>query len=303
MEPCSLPSAHSTSRLEFHIGTKPTNVFEHRNHQSIMSTIAEMQYLIPGRLSDQSARTAVAPEQTETKSEHLLQAILDELRSKNDPNSTPDSSRTATIDFSTGVSGSAQPTSSPTSPSQKDLTRGISYMSASSSFTQLQSGEDRFYQQLFTGVVAFSAFGGSITFQCIFQQMPDTTENKHITPKHARDLIATSWLLFTMDLSLSSIVLAALFLSKMRGPKERESPETWHRILHRNLNLVAALILPLGSVAALIFAALAVSVLSYAVGQTALISVTVLGGAILLWWFSFCLRYYCRRRKERKRPA
>jgi hypothetical protein len=151
--------------------------------------------------------------------------------------------------------------------------------------------------------VAFAAFGGSITFQCIFQTMPDTTENRHITPKRARSFIAISWLLFTMDLSLSSIVLAALYVSKTRSTKEGIHKESWPRQLHRGVNVIAALILPLGSVAALIFAALAVSVLSLAVGKTALISVIVLGGAIVLWWCSLCIRHCCRRGKHERSAA
>ncbi|KAJ9610755.1 hypothetical protein H2200_005532 [Cladophialophora chaetospira] len=261
----------------------------------------EMQYLHPGRLSDQSSRTAVATNHADSKPERLLQAILDELQNKKDANPDLSLITTEKRDF-VNPGEASQPNPNPHSLSRPDLSRGISNSSSGSTRSQAGSGEEQFYQQLFTALVAFCVFGGSITFQCIFQTMPETTENKHITPKRARTFIALSWLIFTMDLSLSSIVLAALYVSKMRA-REGEQKDSWHKRLHRYVNLVAALVLPLGAVAALIFAALAVSVLSIAVGKTALISVIVLGGAIVLWWFSFCIRHYCRRRKERKNPA
>jgi len=270
-----------------------------------MPSDAEKQHLEPARQSGQSSRTAVSTDQGETKSERLLQAILDELREKSEPSLTLGRAKTSTKDYGTGSPKPAQPNLSQLSLPPPKLSRGISNTSASQGSSRSQSGsaEELFYQQLFTAVVAFSAFGGSITFQCIFQTMPETTENKHITPKRARTFIGISWLLFTMDLSLSSIVLAALYISKTKSAKEGEPKESWHKQLHKYVNLFAALILPLGSVAALIFAALAVSVLSLAVGKTALISVIVLGGAIVLWWFTFCIRHCCKRRRGRQSQA
>ena len=257
-----------------------------------MSTSTEMQNLRPDHLSHQSSRTAIATDQGETRSKQLLQGILDELRSSNDASSTTGPARTSAKDFSAGQSQR----------SQHGLSRGISSVSLASSSSLSNSTEARFYQQLFTAVVAFSALGGSITFQCIFQEVPEATQNKHISKERARTLVAISWLLFTMDLGLSSIVLAALYVRKTTTVKEGGSQETWDQRLHRYVNISAALILPLGAVAALIFAALAVSAVSYAVGLTALVSVSVLGGAILVWWFSFCVRYFWIQ-KQRTSPA
>ncbi|OCT47181.1 hypothetical protein CLCR_02594 [Cladophialophora carrionii] len=262
----------------------------------------EMQYLHPGRLSDQSSRTAIFPDQGHSKSELLLQAILDELKDNKGSNAGVAVAKTDTKDFVSSPSNVSQPVMPQCKPSRPQPARRTSTMSFGSSRSTSGCGDEQFYQQLFTAVVAFAAFGGSITFQCIFQTMPDTTENKHITPKRARTFIAISWLLFTMDLSLSSIVLAALYVCKTRSAREGERTDTWHKQLHRAMNLIAALVLPLVCVAALIFAALAVSVLSLAVGEVALVSVTVLGGSIVLWWFSFCIRYCYRQRKARS-PA
>ncbi|EXJ57470.1 hypothetical protein A1O7_07818 [Cladophialophora yegresii CBS 114405] len=266
---------------------------------SFAASGTEMQYLHPGRLSDQSSRTAISTDQGRSKSEQLLQAILDALKDNKASHAGIAPAKTDTKDFVPSPSPPKvhQPVIPQSNPSRPYLPRGTSTTSSGSSHSTSGCGDEQFYQQLFTAVVAFAAFGGSITFQCIFQTMPDTTENKHITPKRARTFIAISWLLFTMDLSLSSIVLAALYVCKTRSAREGEHTRTWHKPLHRAMNLIAALVLPLGSVAALIFAALAVSVLSLAVGETALVSVAVLGGSIVLWWFSFCIRYCYRQRK------
>ena len=265
-----------------------------------MSSDAEMQYLQPGRPSGQSARTAVSTSQPDTKPEaRLLQLILDELRISNESKATPELARTETQDFASSPPALTQPEISISTP---NLLRGISHGSTDSLPSPTGSGESRFYEKLFTAVVAFAAFGGSITFQCIFQTIPEATEKPLVSPKRARTFIAISWLIFTMDLSLSSMVLAALYVARTRTPGDPRREKDWNEAkvqIFRFVNLIAALVLPLGSVAALVFAALAVSVVSIAVGKTALISVIVLGGTIFMWWCSFCVRHYFRRKSEK----
>ncbi len=99
------------------------------------------------------------------------------------------------------------------------------------------------------------------------------------------------------------MMLAALYVSRKTTAAEGKQRESWHKQLHRYLNLVAALILPLAAVAALIFTALAIRVISVTIGKTALISVCVLGGAVVLWWFSFCIRQCHTKRRKGQSPV
>ena len=272
------------------------------NQLAIMTGETEMQYLHPSRPSDQSSRTAVENEHSESKSEHLLQAILDELRHTGDAKPNPSLNKTATQDFGSSPHIPHPDVAAP-KPCLPKLSQVMSNISSGSLHSPTDTGEAHFYQQLFTALVAFSIFGGSITFQAIFQAMPDSTQKTNVTPALARDYIAISWLLFTMDLSLSSIMLAALYVSRKTAGGDSQQREPWHKRIHRYLNLVAALILPLAAVAALIFTALAIQVISIAVGKTALVSVCVLGGVIVLWWFIFCTRQLHARRKKNQNPA
>jgi len=270
---------------------------------STMAGETEMQHLQAGRPSNQSSRTAVSNEPCGTKSDQLLQLILEELQSNNRTMSTPDLTRTNTRDFGASTPPSSRPDLSLSKP---HLDREASHSSSDSLSSLTGSGEGRFYEKLFTAVVAFAAFGGAITFQCIFQDIPVGTEKSPISPHRARVFIGISWLLFTMDLSLSSIVLAALYVARTRTTIDSEQEKKWykHKIrIFRVVNLVAALVLPLTAVAALVFAALAVTEVSLKVGKTALISVIVLGGAIFAWWCSFCVRHYFRSRSAAKSQA
>ncbi|KIX99712.1 uncharacterized protein Z520_04348 [Fonsecaea multimorphosa CBS 102226] len=253
-----------------------------------MSSGSEMQHLLPDVASRRSSRTFVA-DQNDSKSEQLLQLILEELESHNKPQMPPEVPRNETRDFASV---------------QSKIARATTSSSADSLMSPTGSPEDKFYEKLFGGVVAFAAFGGSITFQCIFQAVPDTTENPEVTPEHARTFIAISWLLFTMDLSLASVLLAAMYVHKAWHRRHQLEPETqWTRFrfdVFRYVNLIAALVLPLGSLIALMFTALAVSVFSSNVGWAALVSVIVLAGAIAILWVGFCVREY-RTRHSRKR--
>jgi hypothetical protein len=263
----------------------------------------ELQYLHPGdrpgRPSGQSSRTAVTDTPNETKSEQLLQLILDELKHRNESSRSPSPtlSQTAIKDHCTSPPSQSQPNLNLTT-SRPELARGASNSSSTSLSPFSPGTEGRFYEKLFIALVTFAAFGGSITFQCIWQTAPTTSENKSLTPQRARTFIALSWLLFTIDLALSSILLAALYVCKNRVSKAGDTWYNWKIVIFRYINLLAALILPLGCIAALVFAALAVSVLSYAVGKTALICVIVLGGIVVLWWFSFVVRYCYRKKRE-----
>ncbi|KAH0839157.1 hypothetical protein AYO21_05577 [Fonsecaea monophora] len=252
-----------------------------------MSSGSEMQYLAPVVASGRSSHTFVV-DHTDSKSEQLLQLILDELASSHNKLKAPrDVPPIETQDFA---------------PAQSGLPRATTSSSASSSTSPTGSCEDKFYEKFFAAVVAFAAFGGSITFQCIFQAVPETTENPDVPPKHSRTFIAISWVLFTMDLSLASILLAAMYVHKAWYKKRQTTKEThWTRFrfkVFRYVNLIAALVLPLGSVAALAFAALAVSVWSVRVGKTALVSVITLGVAILILWIGFCIRQFCTRKRR-----
>ncbi|EXJ67699.1 uncharacterized protein A1O5_09045 [Cladophialophora psammophila CBS 110553] len=262
-----------------------------------MSSGTEMRNLEPIVASSRSSRTFVV-DPNESKSDQLLQLILDELQMQNKSKTPPEVPQIKTRDFA---------------PRRAELARTATTGSATSLMSPTASPEDRFYEKLFAAVVAFAAFGGSITFQCIFQAVPAQTQNPQVTPEHARTFIAISWLLFTMDLSLASISLAAMYVHKSWSKKTQQDLETqadskvsWTKVrfqVFRYVNLIAALVLPLGSVVALVFAALAVSVFSASVGKTALISVIVLGAAIVVLWVGFCIRQWCTRGRTASLPC
>ncbi|KAJ9656653.1 hypothetical protein H2198_004772 [Neophaeococcomyces mojaviensis] len=136
-----------------------------------------------------------------------------------------------------------------------------------------------FAKGLFTGIIFLATFGGSITFQTIIQDLgigEDENPGHRFSRKRARTFLAISWVLFTIDLVLSSILLAMLYLYGGRAQHSwADNPV---------VRLISFILLPGVLVGALLFSSLAITAYSEPTGWTAVGFCGFFGGFILIWW-------------------
>ena len=142
------------------------------------------------------------------------------------------------------------------------------------------------FTDLYLALGSIAAFGGGITFAGIIANI-DEGHGHHrrlsgFSQHHARGFLAISWLLFTLDLCLSSMMYAASRLSQ-----SLLSNESWAISLMRWANLLSALILPCLLVAALLMASLAVCAYCRETGWIAVGFCTFFGLMILCWWLLY----------------
>jgi len=136
-----------------------------------------------------------------------------------------------------------------------------------------------FAKGLFTGIIFLATFGGSITFQTIIQDLgtkQDDNPGHRFSRKRARTFLAISWVLFTIDLGLSAILVAMLYLYK------GEQRKSWADKLF--VRLISFILLPGVLVGALLFSSLAITAYSEPTGWTAVGFCGLFAFAILLWW-------------------
>ena len=143
--------------------------------------------------------------------------------------------------------------------------------------------QDDFYENLHVAIVTITTFGGGITFAGITTNV-DEGHGRHridsrISQHRARSFLAISWLLFTLDMCLSIMMIAACYLYRrtMNEAHWACSPVHW-------ANLFSALVLPGLFVAALLFASLAVCAYCEGTGFIAVGFCTFFGVVIVGWW-------------------
>ncbi|KAK5051327.1 hypothetical protein LTR84_002979 [Exophiala bonariae] len=137
-----------------------------------------------------------------------------------------------------------------------------------------------FAKGLFTGIIFLSTFGGSITFQTIIQDLGDQEDSNpghRFSRKRARTFLAISWLLFVIDLGVSALLMAMLYL--YRGPKQSSWADTIY------VRVLSFIFLPGVLIGALLFSSLAVTAYSEPTGWTAVGFCGAFGLAVLVWWF------------------
>lgn len=137
-----------------------------------------------------------------------------------------------------------------------------------------------FAKGLFTGIIFLSTFGGSITFQTIIQDLgenEDSNPGHRFSRKRARTFLAISWLLFVVDLGVSALLIAMLYL--YRGHKQSSWADTIY------VRVLSFIFLPGVLVGALLFSSLAVTAYSEPTGWTAVGFCGAFGLTVLIWWF------------------
>lgn len=138
-----------------------------------------------------------------------------------------------------------------------------------------------FAKGLFTGVVFLSTFGGSITFQTIIQDLgtgEDENPGHRFSRRRARTFLAISWVLFTVDLGVSAILIAMLYLYRGR------SQNSWADSFF--VRVVSFMFLPGVLIGALLFSSLAVTAYSEPTGWTAVGFCGLFGTTVLAWWLT-----------------
>ena len=147
----------------------------------------------------------------------------------------------------------------------------------------LQNSQDNFFEVLSGAIIAFAAFGGSITFTCIVEISENGPSHGRITYKRARTFMSIAWFLFTMDFCFAAMFTAAAYLCR-----RSVSSDIWEASNFQYANLVATFILPELSVAALVFAGVAVSAYAETVGYTASGIFIGLFAAVFIGWVCLC---------------
>jgi hypothetical protein len=138
-----------------------------------------------------------------------------------------------------------------------------------------------FAKGLFTGVIFLSTFGGSITFQTIIQDLgtgEDENPGHRFSRRRARTFLAISWLLFVIDLGVSAILIAMLYL--YRGKFGNDWAD------HIVVRVMSFIFLPGVLIGALLFSSLAVTAYSEPTGWTAVGFCGIFGLAVIAWWFT-----------------
>ncbi|KAL1838827.1 hypothetical protein VTJ49DRAFT_2184 [Mycothermus thermophilus] len=142
------------------------------------------------------------------------------------------------------------------------------------------------WQSLFQATIAMSTFGGSITFQVIFQQVDGqpVEEDPHVFRfdyKDSRSFLAGSWAAFLIVLAISCIAAIALTIRRQETVEgfKHTFPRRWALFI-----VVAGWLAVEGLIVAFFFSSLAVTAYSNKTGwATAGFTVLCAIGTLVFW--------------------
>ena len=146
----------------------------------------------------------------------------------------------------------------------------------------------KIYESLFRATIVISTIGGSITFQVIIQQIPDSesvNQGHHFDRKTARSFLAIAWLLFVLALGIACLAAALLAFNKERLrigliKTRRDSYAAWGALAS---GIVLLLLL-----SAFLFSSMAVSSYAEGAGWIATAFTCVFSIIALTLWVRVC---------------